>query len=198
MDVRSKINAALALKEDGNEFFKRGDTKKAKGKYHQAIMYVKSLDVNMYGRNCTEDEAFDVRSIQGACYTNIAACLIKEGEWQKAVDRCTECIKLQPQNAKAYFRRGQAYFSLNELDKAMTDLKHASSLEPKDTKVREEIKKVADKLKLLEAKHAAAFSGFLNKKSAASTSSPSHQTGFRDPQPGDVVMGGVEITEMSE
>ena len=42
-----------------------------------------------------------------------------------------QALKLQPQNAKALFRRGQSYFHLKDFDKAERDLKAAEQLEPK-------------------------------------------------------------------
>jgi len=42
-----------------------------------------------------------------------------------------KALKLQPQNAKALFRRGQSYFHMKDFDKAERDLKAAEQLEPK-------------------------------------------------------------------
>lgn len=42
-----------------------------------------------------------------------------------------KALKLQPQNAKALFRRGQSYFHMKDFEKAERDLKAAEGLEPK-------------------------------------------------------------------
>lgn len=42
-----------------------------------------------------------------------------------------QALKLQPQNAKALFRRGQSYFHMKDFDKAERDLKAAEQLEPR-------------------------------------------------------------------
>lgn len=42
-----------------------------------------------------------------------------------------QALKLQPQNAKALFRRGQSYFYMKDFEKAERDLRAAEKLEPK-------------------------------------------------------------------
>ena len=40
-----------------------------------------------------------------------------------------KCLKIQPENAKALYRRGMAYYGSNDLLKAEEDLQKAHSLE---------------------------------------------------------------------
>ena len=41
--IIEKLRQALVLKDEGNEFYKAKDLKKAKRKYHYAILYLKGL-----------------------------------------------------------------------------------------------------------------------------------------------------------
>eukprot|EP00913_Durusdinium_trenchii_P021822 g20504.t1 len=54
------------------------------------------------------------------------ACYLKLGEHQKCVDACNQALQLG-QNAKAYFRRGQAYLELRNFGAAKADLLRAEA-----------------------------------------------------------------------
>ena len=45
---------------------------------------------------------------------NLAMCMIKMNNWIDARNLCDKVIEEKPGNAKAYFRRGEAFIALNE------------------------------------------------------------------------------------
>lgn len=55
------------------------------------------------------------------------------------IENCTRCLSLDRMNVKALFRRGQAYESLKEWEKAADDYKEARSLAPNDPAVQAKI-----------------------------------------------------------
>ena len=55
----------------------------------------------------------------------------QKGEHDKAIADCTEAIRLDPKDAKAYCNRGVAYGSKGEYDKAIADFTEAIRLDPK-------------------------------------------------------------------
>lgn len=66
--------------------------------------------------------------------TNIELCLL-------------QILDIKPNNAKAYFRRGQANFGLHNYDAALKDLKKAQTMEPRDKKIFKEIVQVTNAMK---------------------------------------------------
>ncbi len=50
-------------------------------------------------------------------------CFLKLEMWNKAVDNCSAAIEIDGRNAKALFRRAQAWMGLKDYDKAQADLK---------------------------------------------------------------------------
>ena len=46
-----------------------------------------------------------------------------------------KCLKIQPENAKALYRRGMAYYETNSLLKAEEDLEKAKTLAPKGNSI---------------------------------------------------------------
>ncbi|KAL3317136.1 cytochrome c oxidase subunit 1 [Cichlidogyrus casuarinus] len=100
---------------------------------------------------------------------NLAACHLRAGANQQAVDQCTKALELRPVNdavrmlitnkdlSKAYFRRGQAYQKLKELDDAEKNFKISVELSDADDvvaaeqslqSVRKEIQAVQQEMKM--------------------------------------------------
>ncbi len=58
--------------------------------------------------------------------------LFNQSQFQKAVDELSLAITANPQNALAFYARGNAYGMLGMQDNAIADFKHAVALNPKD------------------------------------------------------------------
>jgi tetratricopeptide (TPR) repeat protein len=70
---------------------------------------------------------------------NIALVLGKMDDWQGVLLYCDAALELDPKNAKAYFRRGQAGAKLGFHIRSVKDLERAAELAPGDSAVRSEL-----------------------------------------------------------
>jgi tetratricopeptide (TPR) repeat protein len=70
------------------------------------------------------------QSVRDACRLNLAACLLKMGEYERVVSACNEVLSKDAMNRKALFRRGQGYASLGRLSEAEGDLDAYVSINP--------------------------------------------------------------------
>jgi Tfp pilus assembly protein PilF len=59
-----------------------------------------------------------------------ANAYLQTGELQKAIDDCTQAIRMNPNYAEAHCRRGHAYLKAGDLNKAMADLVETIRLKP--------------------------------------------------------------------
>ncbi|NXJ16676.1 TOM34 protein, partial [Odontophorus gujanensis] len=105
------IERARALKEEGNELVKKGSHKKAIEKYSE------SLKLN---QEC-------------ATYTNRALCYLTLKQHKEAVQDCTEALRLDPKNVKAFYRRAQALKELKDYKSSIADINSLLKIEPKNT-----------------------------------------------------------------
>ena len=55
---------------------------------------------------------------------------MKKGEFDKAIEDCTEAIQIDPQNASAYNNRASAWNKKGEFDKAINDCTEAIRIDP--------------------------------------------------------------------
>ncbi|CEP20465.1 unnamed protein product [Cyberlindnera jadinii] len=130
-----KDSIALALKEDGNEYFKNKEFEQAV-KYYTAAIALK------------EDPAF---------YSNRSACYIALKDFEKVIEDTSTALKLKPDYTKCMLRRATAYEQLGKYEEAMFDLTAATIYGGFNTKPTEQslerilktysYELVADKLK---------------------------------------------------
>ncbi|XP_049725810.1 mitochondrial import receptor subunit TOM34 isoform X1 [Elephas maximus indicus] len=85
------VERARVLKEEGNEFVKKGNHKKAIEKYSESLSF---------------------SHLESATYTNRALCYLALKQYKEAVKDCTDALKLDGKNVKAFYRRAQAYKAL--------------------------------------------------------------------------------------
>ncbi|KAK2561930.1 Tetratricopeptide repeat protein 9C [Acropora cervicornis] len=163
-----RVELAKALKERGNDYFKKQEYREAMKNYHKALLHVKGLiDQPKFPGIVLSDEISDelkncIHQIQFSCYNNLAACLSKDGRWDRSEHYCSEALKLKPYNAKALFRRGQSYLYMKDFDKAERDLKAAEKLEPKDSSIKKMLTLLEVELKRVKEKEKKIYAGMFD------------------------------------
>ncbi|XP_067163841.1 mitochondrial import receptor subunit TOM34 isoform X2 [Apteryx mantelli] len=102
---------ARTLKEEGNELVKKGNHKKAIEKYSESLKLKQEC----------------------ATYTNRALCYLTLKQYKEAVQDCTEALRLEPNNVKAFYRRAQALKELKDYKSSIADINSLLKTEPKNT-----------------------------------------------------------------
>ncbi|KAJ3102545.1 hypothetical protein HDU97_000414 [Phlyctochytrium planicorne] len=170
LTTEQKVQKGKDEKDLGNTAFKEGNIQEALRHYHLAILFLTGLDnahlKSFVGGSKDLDESIktDIKATINTCHTNMAACHLKNGNFEKAIKSCDKVLDKTPDNTKAHrdpspagiecilnmlssffqalFRRGKANLELKNLDKAEADLKKAAELEPKDGGIRAELQKI--------------------------------------------------------
>ncbi|XP_052767658.1 tetratricopeptide repeat protein 9C-like [Mya arenaria] len=143
-----KVALAIQFKTEGNESHKKQDFKVAIGKYHRALLQLKGIgsaksaglgafmsDEDMetmgYSETISETMKQDVTKLTADCYNNLSACLLKQPNpnYTKILEYCDKVIELEPQNAKAHYRKGLSYLSLDKYEQGLDSFQMASSLD---------------------------------------------------------------------
>lgn len=108
----SKRAQAKALKEEGNEAAKRGDKAEALKKYEKGIRLLGLLNYELDedGRKAFEAQSHEGRELLSILASNCAQMYMDENilQYSKAIERCNLALEVNPNNAKAYFRRATA------------------------------------------------------------------------------------------
>ncbi|KAJ4833588.1 Peptidyl-prolyl cis-trans isomerase cyp40 [Turnera subulata] len=119
------------------------DYKMALKKYRKALRY---LDVCWEKEGIDEEKSLALRKTKSQIFTNSAACKLKLGDVKGALLDTDFAIRDGENNAKAFFRQGQAYMALNDVDNAVESFKNALQLEPNDAGIRNELKAARKKI----------------------------------------------------
>lgn len=120
-DSNDEISVPLGLKNQGNDLFKQGRTSDAAVKYKMGISEIEKLPMS----KAASDLEVTLRM-------NLAACLVKEQDYDEIILQCKKALLLG-ENAKAFYRYGQALFHLGSYEKSLEYLEKARNLSPEDT-----------------------------------------------------------------
>ena len=127
--------------EGSNRLKKAGNALVGEGKYADAIEKYERVRENMKAYRDPE-----AQTLKKSCLLNSALCMNKVGRHEEAIERCEEVLKIENTSLKAYYRRGQGYFQLKNLELAWKDLKRAVKLSPEDEIVRGELEKCEEEM----------------------------------------------------
>ncbi|KAI9277900.1 hypothetical protein BC943DRAFT_175042 [Umbelopsis sp. AD052] len=156
MDLKAKLEKGIELKSAGNKAFSSNDIKGALMNYHQALLYLLGTDniqEAMGSQTIKEDPVkLEIKQQTAACYSNLAACLIKDEKWPKVIDYCKKALALEPQNKKANFRIAQAYLRTGKIDLAQEKLQELAKSDPADAAVKRELALLKQKDKIATVK----------------------------------------------
>lgn len=153
MDFEEKWALALHDKGLGTVNFQANNLFGATRRYGRALRLLLSIA-------CCEvplATAEEYGRTKVALHTNLAACQIRLHQFENAAQNCTKALEQEPGSVKALYRRGTAYGSLNEFERARADLREVLRLEPGNRAAQKELKKLADRAREQENKMAHAM-----------------------------------------
>jgi len=155
MSNQEKIEAALKTKDKGNEFFKDGKYKAAIKKYKKASSYVD------YDHSFTDEEKAQAKPVRVTVHLNTAACNLKLKEYRTCIENCDKALKIEDNNVKALFRKGQALSALYDWEDAERVFNKALEIEPQNKEVQRELtllkRKMAEQNKKEKIRYANMF-----------------------------------------
>ena len=104
----------------GNEFLSAGAFSIRMGQYDEGIRLTQ-LGLTRYQPSPSD---------RAAAESNLCAAYAARGDPDVAIDHCTESLRLEGRNWRAYSNRSYAYFLLGLLSEATYDLDSAASMNP--------------------------------------------------------------------
>ncbi|XP_053915968.1 sperm-associated antigen 1 isoform X2 [Cuculus canorus] len=115
------------LKNEGNDFVK-------KGKYEEAVKkYSECMKLNT--KEC-------------AIYTNRALCYLKLYKYEEAKQDCDHVLQIEDSNIKAFYRRALAYKGLQNYQASIDDFNRVLLIDPDVLEARKELEEVTQLLNL--------------------------------------------------
>uniref|UniRef100_A0AAQ4QTD8 Sperm associated antigen 1 n=1 Tax=Gasterosteus aculeatus aculeatus TaxID=481459 RepID=A0AAQ4QTD8_GASAC len=122
MDTERKAEARFtALKQEGNDFVKKGQYQEALGKY---------------------SESLKLKPEECSIYTNRALCYLKLERFAEAKKDCDAALRVEPNNKKAFYRRALANKGLKDYLACRADLQEVLQQDPNVQEAEKELEEV--------------------------------------------------------
>jgi len=118
--LRANLRQAQTKKVGGNEAFALGEHLQAAVFYTQAMQLAPSDN-----------------DLLCVCLSNRAACNLKLGRLEEALDDAVACLAINSKYTKAWFRKGIALHAMKNYGPAIEALSEADRLEPKNKQIQE-------------------------------------------------------------
>ncbi|XP_035978097.1 tetratricopeptide repeat protein 9C isoform X1 [Halichoerus grypus] len=145
--MEKRLQEAQLYKEKGNQRYREGKYRDAVSRYHRALLQLRGLDPSLpspipnlgpQGPALTPEQENILHTTQTDCYNNLAACLLQMEpvNYERVKEYSQKVLERQPDNAKALYRAGVAFFHLQDYDQAQHHLLAAVSRQPKDASIR--------------------------------------------------------------
>ena len=148
-----RLRGAQQRREQGVTLFKQEHYQEAQTRFVQALGILGQL----YDTSA-EETVQKKNEISLSCHLNIASCSFKLAMWKNCINNATKALDIDPGNAKAYFRRGQAKVRCHDHQSAMEDLEKAKELTNGDAGVVAEIEALKVAMEAEKAKQKKMFS----------------------------------------
>jgi len=118
VDPADLLEAATALKEQGNESMKKQKFSEAVPLYEKGISILDKAD----GHPMLKVDAEKVVQLKVILYANTTQSLLKQQLYRRALEAANQCLALDSGNVKALFRRAQCQDALKQYDEALADV----------------------------------------------------------------------------
>lgn len=129
-----QLQGAQNLKNQGNRLHAQGKYSEAAEKYLQAR-------TNLTGIPFSESKSLLLASL-----LNLMSCYLKTQQFEECVQTGSEVLAYDAVNAKALYRRGQAYKQIGKLELAVADLRKAVEVSPDDETIAEALREASTEL----------------------------------------------------
>jgi peptidyl-prolyl isomerase D len=144
------LEAAKTIRQTGNSYFKEGNYTAALEKYGKSVRYAGTIIMT----SVISDE---VNAILAACHSNSAMCWLKLKKFNEAKKSADDCLRIEPQNVKALYRRGLALLGCGETEDAIENFRRIIALEPENADAAAQLAEAQERLKKEKEKIAAGY-----------------------------------------
>lgn len=132
MTAAEKMEAAAALRSEGNSLYELNKFEEAAQKYFLALSYLEDLSIK---EKAHSDEWNRIEEKKVPLLLNYAQCKLIMTEYAEVIRHTTTVLEFDSNNVKALFRRGKAHAGCWNVEEAKADFEKACTLDPSLSKV---------------------------------------------------------------
>lgn len=145
--VETVIKAIETVKDIGTKQFKEQNYEVALDKYKKCDKFLKEY----FPDDLNEEDMKKINDFKVTVPLNIAIAALKTKDYRSVMVACSEVLYAEAADAKAkakaLYRRGLAYYHVNDTDMALADLEMATTFQPNDAAIAKAINDTIKKRK---------------------------------------------------
>jgi AH receptor-interacting protein len=151
-----KVQSVEDYRMKGNELFKQNKFNEAEEAYSLALGILEQLML----REKPKDEEWNaLAKLKVSLLLNFSQCKLLQKDYYRVIECCTEVLSYEPDNLKAFYRRGKGHVGAWNPDKAQDDFHRCIELDPSlKATITKEINALNDKIKTYEEKDKSNYS----------------------------------------
>jgi len=135
-----KIKAAKNFREAGNKLFKEQNYGLACVEYRKGLL---QYDYTFPEGN---EETKAVEDAKLSLFLNLAACKLHLDDFKEALNQCRQALSIDPNCAKALYRKGLSHMALFDYDDAKIALEEALEIEPSNKTIHSALHELREKM----------------------------------------------------
>ncbi|KAI3474788.1 hypothetical protein Pfo_030047, partial [Paulownia fortunei] len=158
-NFREIMDDVEKIKGTGNRLFKEGKYELAKAKYEHVLREFNHVNPQ------DDDEGKEFSDTRNLLHLNVAACLLKMGEFRKSIEACNKVLDTNPVHVKALYRRGMAYMAAGDFEEARADFNKMMTIDkPSETTAKAALLKLKKEEQETHRRARQQFKGLFDKK----------------------------------
>ncbi|SBS90591.1 peptidyl-prolyl cis-trans isomerase, putative [Plasmodium ovale curtisi] len=153
---KEKIKASNAFNEEGKKLFYEKNYKLA------CVYFRKGLIQLDYSFPDTEQEKKEQNKLEINLHLNLALTKFYMSNYYECISECSTVLSLDRNNVKAYYRKGQAYMSLDLYDEAREEFRKVLEIDPSDINTKQSLLTLRNKILIYNKKKKLVCSKFFS------------------------------------
>lgn len=141
-----KIEASNVFNEEGKQAFREKKYKLA------TVYFLKGIIQLDYCFPETEEEQKQYNTLEINLHLNLALTKFHMTKYHECINECNTVLNIDNKNAKAYYRKGQAYMQLDLYKEAKEEFLKASEYNPNDSNVKNALITLKNKIETYNKK----------------------------------------------
>lgn len=121
---KDKIEAARIFKNEGDDYLKAKNWNDAINSYEKGLLQL------FYTFSDDPDQDKKVDTVKASINMNMAMCKMNLNKFQEAIGYCTEALRIDKCNLKAFYRIAYCYFKMEKFDDSRKYINDALALQP--------------------------------------------------------------------
>lgn len=154
LDAREKLDLAQKHRESGNRLFKQNRYIDASYRFGKALKILCSIPIEI-GETPEEIDGIKINELnktKAILYNNLASCYLRHKHYVPVTEICEKVFEIDPDNIKALYKHGVAWYESRDYDKSHKSLSRALQFEPNNRAAKDKLKLCVSKMQEANAK----------------------------------------------